>query len=127
LIEQILQSQIGTTKVDEIEVHTTEDGRFCYSTSDQYDEYFHINFGEKLIKNDPKASYCGIFDAGSTVRAIIYSGEQSKNKNAGAIAKAISEILGGSGGGNTRFAQGGGKDKSKKDEAIKKAKSMALE
>ncbi|MBM2852735.1 MAG: alanyl-tRNA synthetase, partial [Candidatus Nitrosotenuis sp.] len=96
-------------------------------TSDQYDEYFHISFGEKLIKNDPKASYCGIFDAGSTVRAIIYSGEQSKNKNAGAIAKAISEILGGSGGGNARFAQGGGKDKSKKDEAIKKAKSMVLE
>ena len=127
LIEQILQSQIGTTKVDEIEVHTTEDGRFYSTTSEQYDEYFHINFGEKLIKNDPKASYCGIFDAGSTVRAIIYSGEQSKNKNAGAIAKAISEIFGGSGGGNTRFAQGGGKDKSKKDEAIKKAKSMVLE
>jgi len=127
LLEQISQSPIGTSKVDEIEVHTTEAGRFCYSTSDQYDEYFHINFGEKLIKNDPKASYCGIFDTDSTVRAIIYSGEQSKNKNAGSIAKEISKILGGSGGGNTRFAQGGGKDKSKKDEAIKKAKSMALE
>jgi alanyl-tRNA synthetase len=127
LLDQISHSPIGTSKVDEIEVHTTEAGRFCYSTSDQYDEYFHISFGEKLIKNDPKASYCGIFDAGSTVRAIIYSGEQSKNKNAGAIAKAISEILGGSGGGNARFAQGGGKDKSKKDEAIKKAKSMVLE
>ncbi|MBM2852323.1 MAG: alaS [Candidatus Nitrosotenuis sp.] len=127
LLEQIMQSKIGTSKVDEIEIHTTESGRFCYSTSDQYDEYFHINFGEKLIKNDPKASYCGIFDDDSTVRAVIYSGEQSKNKNAGTIAKEISKILGGSGGGNARFAQGGGKDKSKKDEAIKKAKSMALE
>ncbi|MGQ0791341.1 MAG: alanine--tRNA ligase [Nitrosopumilaceae archaeon] len=127
LLEKIMQSKIGTSKIDEIEVHTTEAGRFCYSTSDQYDEYFHINFGEKLIKNDPKASYCGIFDEESTVRAIIYSGEQSKNKNAGAIAKEISKILGGSGGGNARFAQGGGKDKSKKDEAVKKAKSMALD
>jgi len=127
LLEQIMQSKIGTSKVDEIEIRTTEAGRFCYSTSDQYDEYFHINFGEKLIKNDPKASYCGIFDDDSTVRAIIYSGEESKNKNAGSIAKEISKILGGSGGGNERFAQGGGKDKSKKDEAIKKAKSMALE
>ena len=122
-----MQSQIGTTKVDEIEVHTTEDGRFYSTTSEQYDEYFHINFGEKLIKNDPKASYCGIFDVDSKVRAIIYSGEQSKNKNAGTIAKEISKILGGSGGGNARFAQGGGKDKSKKDEAVKKAKSMVLD
>ncbi|MGI0063405.1 MAG: alanine--tRNA ligase-related protein, partial [Nitrosopumilaceae archaeon] len=127
LLEQIVQSPMGISKVDEIEIYTTEAGRFCYSTSEQYDEYFHINFGEKLIKNDPKASYCGIFDADLTVRAIIYAGEQSKNKNAGAIAKEISKILGGSGGGNTRFAQGGGKDKSKKDEAIKKAKSMVLE
>lgn len=127
LLEEIMQSKIGTSKVDEIEIHTTEAGRFCYSTSDQYDEYFHINFGEKLIKNDPKASYCGIFDDDSTVRAIIYSGEHSKNKNAGTIAKEISKILGGSGGGNARFAQGGGKDKSKKDEAIKKAKSMVLD
>ncbi len=57
----------------------------------------------------------------------MYSGESSKNRNAGAIAKAVSEILGGSGGGNNRFAQGGGKNKSKKDEAIKKAKQMVLE
>ena len=100
---------------------------FCSTVSDQYDEYFHINFGEKLIKKYPKASYCGILETGPILRAIIYSGEDSKNKNAGAIAKAVSEILGGSGGGNNRFAQGGGKDKSKKDEAIKKAKQMVLE
>jgi alanyl-tRNA synthetase len=127
IIEQITQTFVGTAKIDEIIVETTEAGRFCSSTSDQYDEYFHINFGEKLIKIDPKASYCGLFDAGPTVRAIIYAGKSSKNKNADKIAKAVSEILGGSGGGNPLFAQGGGKDKSKKDEAIKKAKSMVLD
>ncbi len=127
LLEQIMQSKMGESKIEEIKVHTAEAGRFCYTTSDQYEEYFHINFGEKLIKRDPKSSYCGIFEDGSTVRAIIYVGEQSKNKNAGAIAKEVSVILGGSGGGNARFAQGGGKDKSKKDEAVKKAKSMVLD
>ena len=126
LIEQIIQST-GEATIDEISVTTTEAGRFCYTTSEKYDEYFHINFGEKLIKADPKFSYCGLFDAGPTVRAIIYAGESSKNNNAASIAKAVSDILGGAGGGNTRFAQGGGKDKSKTDEAIRKAKKMVLE
>ena len=41
--------------------------------SDQYDEYFHISFGEKLIKEDPRAaSYCGLFEDGDNIRAIIY-------------------------------------------------------
>jgi alanyl-tRNA synthetase len=127
ILEQIAQTKEGITTIEGIEVTTSDSGRFCSTTSDQYDEYFHINFGEKLIKNDSKASYCGIFEAGPTLRAIIYSGETTKNRNADAIAKAVSEILGGFGGGNNRFAQGGGKDKSKKDEAIKKAKQMVLE
>ena len=47
-------------------------------------------------------------------------GDQAANdKKAGDIAKIVSEILGGAGGGNQRFAQGGGKDKSKKNDAIK--------
>ncbi len=126
ILEQVTQATSDTT-IEDISVTVADSGMFCSSSSEHYDEYFHINFGEKLIKKDPKASYCGIFEAGSTLRAIVYSGESSKNKNAGAIAKAVSEILGGSGGGNNRFAQGGGKDKSKKDEAIKKAKQMVLE
>ena len=46
--------------------------------------------------------------------------------NAGEIAKEIASILGGSRG-DAKFAQGGGKDTSKKDEAIAKAKSMILD
>jgi len=72
-------------------------------------------------------TYVGIFEAGPTIRIIVYSGEEaSKCKNAGNIAKSMAEILGGAGGGDEKFAQGGGRDTSKKVEAINKAKSMML-
>jgi len=123
LLEQISQTSEG--KIDEILV---SGGKFYSTTAEQYDEYFHINFGEKLVKTNPRAIYCGIFEEKGTVRAIIHAGEEaSKAKKAGDIAKVVSQILGGSGGGNPRFAQGGGPDKSKKDDAINKAKSMVLE
>ena len=100
---------------------------FCSTTSEQYDEFFHISLGEKLIEKDPWMVYCGVFEDGDKIRAIIYSGEQVENdKKAGDIAKAMSEILGGAGGGSQRFAQGGGKDKSKKNNALEKAKAMVL-
>jgi len=130
LVENIIQSEIGSTIVDEIVVDITESGKpnFCCTTSDQYDEFFHIGLGEKLIEKDPWMVYCGIFEDGDKIRAIIYSGDQATNdKKAGDIAKIVSEILGGAGGGNQRFAQGGGKDKSKKNDAIEKVKSMVLE
>ncbi|MGY8730453.1 MAG: DHHA1 domain-containing protein, partial [Nitrosopumilus sp.] len=79
----------------------------------------------KLVAKDGTAAFCGIFEAGPTIRVMIFAGEQS-GVNAGNIAKEISSILGGSGGGDAKFAQGGGKDTSKKDAAIQKAKSMIL-
>jgi alanyl-tRNA synthetase len=122
ILEQILQA--GEGRVDEIAV---SGGRFYSTTADQYDEYFHINFGERLVKDNPWAVYCGIFESGGTIRAIVHAGEQASKKNkAGDIVQAVSQILGGSGGGSPRFAQGGGPDKSKKDDAVNKAKSMVL-
>ena len=119
LLEQISCGESGL--LEDIEIKTKK----CFTSSDQYDEYFHINFGKKLIKKEPSASYCGIFESGSTIRVIVYCGQKS-DQNAEQIAQEISSILGGSGGGDDKFAQGGGKDTSKKDEAIAKAKSMIL-
>ncbi len=129
LVENITACKIGTNNVDETIVIMTEPGKpnFCSAMSEQYDEFFHISLGEKLIEKDPWMVYCGVFEDGDKIRAIIYSGEQvGKDKKAGDIAKTVSEVLGGAGGGTQRFAQGGGKDKSKKNDAIEKAKTMVL-
>ncbi len=120
LLEQIISGQSGT--LDEIEVREKR----CFTTSKQYSQRFHVDFGKKLTFKEPKAAYCGIFEAGSTIRIIVYCGAES-GKNAEQIAREIAAILGGSSGGDSRFAQGGAKDTPKKDEAISKAKSMILE
>ena len=88
-------------------------------------DYFHQNFGKKLVAKDSGAAYCGIFESGPTIRVMVFAGIDS-GVNSGEIAREVASILGGSGGGDAKFAQGGGKDTSKKDQAIAKAKSMIL-
>ena len=122
LLEQILSDKLEEVKtLEEIEIKEKR----CVTSSDQYDEFFHINFGKKLVNKEPKSAYCSIFEAGPTVRVMVYCGEES-GRNAGEIARELSGILGGSGGGDAKFAQGGGKDTSKKDEVTARAKSMIL-
>ena len=119
LLEKVLAGESG--EMDGITVNN----KICFTSSDNYDDYFHQNFGKKLTSKDDTAAYCGIFEAGPTIRVMVFSGGNS-GVNAGEIAKEISTILGGSGGGDAKFAQGGGKDTSKKEQAIAKAKSMIL-
>ncbi len=126
LLEQVA-SLSDTTTIDEIEMTIQNSMKLCFTASSQYDEFFHTNFGKKLVKNNPNSIYVGIFESGPTIRIMAYCGDEAANsKNAGEIAKSVAEILGGAGGGDAKFAQGGGKDTSKKDEAIAKAKSMIL-
>ena len=125
LLEQIAKLA-STGIIDEIEINVSSI-KSCFTNSKQYDEFFHMNFGKKLVKENPNSVYVGIFESGPTIRVIAHSGDEaSKSKNAGNIAKSVAEILGGAGGGDAKFAQGGGKDTSKMDEAIAKAKSMIL-
>ena len=119
LLERILAGESGI--LEDIQV---KDKR-CLTVSEQYDEFFHINFGKKLVNSEPKSAYCGIFESGSTIHLVVYCGEES-GKKAGEIARELAKVLGGAGGGDAKFAQGGGKDISKKDEIINKAKSIIL-
>lgn len=48
----------------------------------------------------------------------------AKGYNAGEIVKQVARVTGGGGGGKAGFAQAGGKDKAKLDEALRLAKSM---
>jgi alanyl-tRNA synthetase len=113
-----------------ITMELTESGKanFCYSTSNNYDDIFHIGLGEVLCRADPTLIYCGLFEEGEKIRVIVYAGDKiSKEKSAGDVVKSVSEVLGGAGGGSPKFAQGGGTDKSKKEDAIKNVKAMIFE
>ena len=119
---------ISTIENITIELRESDKANFCYSTSNDYDDVFHIGLGEVLCKADPMLVYCGLFQDGEKIRVIVYAGEDiSKQKSAGEIVKCISQILGGAGGGSPKFAQGGGMDKSKIEDAIKNAKTMIFE
>jgi alanyl-tRNA synthetase len=91
-----------------------------YSTFDEeLDEDYHIAIGEKAIELDPSLLYVALLSKGQAIRVIVFAGEQARKKTkAGTVAKQVSATLGGSGGGNDRFGQGGGRSKDKVKEAL---------
>ncbi len=119
LLEKIISGE--SAESDGIETR----GKLCFASGGGYDDFFCQNFGKKIVAKDSAAAFCGIFEAGSTVRIMVFAGERS-GINAGEVARETASILGGSGGGDAKFAQGGGRDTSKKEQAIAKAKSMIL-
>ena len=130
IAKSLSECKEGISTIEDIIIELTESGKanFCYSTSNDYDDVFHIGLGEVLCKADPRLVYCGLFEEGEKIRVIVYAGDEiSKEKSAGEIVRSISQILGGAGGGSSKFAQGGGTDKSKKEDAIKNAKTVILE
>jgi alanyl-tRNA synthetase len=130
IAESLSDCKHGISIIEDITIELSESNKanFCYSTSNDYDDVFHIGLGEVLCKADPKLVYCGLFEQGEKIRVIVYAGDEiSKEKSAGEIVKSISQILGGAGGGSPKFAQGGGVNISKKEDAIKNVKSMINE
>jgi alanyl-tRNA synthetase len=97
-----------------------DSGVHLYATYDEeLDEEYHIAIGEKAIELDSQLVYLALISKGQGIRVIVFVGETARNKvKAGAIAKQISNKLGGSGGGDSRFGQGGGGSKEMIREAL---------
>ena len=130
IAKSLSECKEGISTIENITIELTKSGKpnFCFSISDDYDDIFHIGLGQVLCNTDPTMIYCGLFEEGEKIRVVVYAGDDiSKEKSAGEIVKSISKVLGGAGGGNPKFAQGGGIDKSKKEDAIKNAKAMIFE
>jgi len=91
-----------------------------FSTIDEeLDEEFHIAVGEQAIKLDSKMIYCALILKNDGIRIVAFAGTEAvKIKKAGDLVRDISKVLGGSGGGNDSFGQGGGKDISKLKDAL---------
>ncbi len=102
-----------------------DSGIHLYTTyEEELDDDYHITIGEKAIELDRNLVYIALISKGPGIRVIVFVGEAACNKvKAGSIAKQVSNKLGGSGGGDNRFGQGGGRSK----EMIKEAFLLAEE
>ncbi|MDQ3806608.1 MAG: alanine--tRNA ligase-related protein, partial [Thermoproteota archaeon] len=104
-----------------------DSGIHLYTTFDEelYDDY-HIAVGEKAIEFDKDLVYVALISKGQGIRVIVFVGESAcKKVKAGAIAKQVATKLGGSGGGDYRFGQGGGKSKDRIKEALLLAEEVS--
>ncbi|MEM4274375.1 MAG: alanine--tRNA ligase [Candidatus Nitrosocaldaceae archaeon] len=92
------------------------------------DENYHITLGEKAIEYDPSLIYLALIKKDSSIKIVTFVGKSAREKiNAASITKEISKILGGSGGGNERFGQGGGKFIEAYKEALEAAENMVYD
>jgi alanyl-tRNA synthetase len=86
---------------------------FSSAFEEGLDSEYHMVVGDRLARSSPTLIYIAIFDENSRVRIMVFCGDgaQRLGVKAGDIAKDISKAVGGSGGGDSRFGQGGSTQK----------------
>ncbi len=96
------------------------------SMSESLGEEFHVIIGEQAINSEPRLIYCGFTVMDKSVRIYVFCGEEAQKKGVGAdrLVRDVAKTLGGSGGGDARFGQGGGKQIIKIKEAGETVKSI---
>jgi alanyl-tRNA synthetase len=110
----------------------SSDGTKFYTVSDdELDDEYCIAIGEKSIEIDPSLIYIALISKGHGMRVVVFVGKKARQKiKAGIIAKQISTQLGGSGGGDDKFGQGGAgsneRSKDKIEEALLSAEELVM-
>ena len=89
----------------------SSDGIKLFSTYDEeLGEDYYISLGETATQSDPFLIFVALIGKGQGIRVITFAGEVARKRiKAGDLAHRLSQTLGGSGGGNAAFGQGGGK------------------
>ena len=122
LLKELIELKLEKISSKAIQIKDVE----LYFNSDyDLDEEYHIELGKSSIMNEPKLIYVGLANKGKMVKVFVFVGKEaiSKGIRAGEIVKEASKIVGGSGGGDSRFGQGGGENVKK----IKDVKETVLQ
>ena len=116
------------TSVSKTARHFTNENIKVYSIYDEeLDDDYHIAIGEKSIELDPSLIYVALISKEQGLRVIVFAGEYARKKiKAGIIANRVSIELGGSGRGNDRFGQGGGRFKDKITDSLKLVEELVI-
>lgn len=83
---------------------------YLSATTDEWlDGDYHVLLGDKVTKSDPSIVYVALFAENNRFRIIVFCGQEAQNAGvrAGNLSREIASKIGGSGGGDGRFAQGG--------------------
>ncbi|MGC2670130.1 MAG: DHHA1 domain-containing protein, partial [Candidatus Nitrosopolaris sp.] len=118
---------IAKSVSEEAKQLSSDGTKFYHVRDNEMDEEYHISVGEKSIESDPSLIYVAFISKGEGIRVIVFVGEQAQKKiKAASIARQISVQLGGSGGGDSRFGQGGGRFKDKISTALVSVEELVL-
>jgi alanyl-tRNA synthetase len=119
--QRSLLRRVAPLLIDEAlkEAKGVGDIRVFVDPSTDLDEEVYIALGEELIRREPRMVYVAFRVADSSVRLYVFAGEVARRMGvkAGILARAVAKAVGGSGGGDDRFAQGGGKAVDRVDQA----------
>jgi alanyl-tRNA synthetase len=122
-LPSVMQSIASDAKI------ISREGFRLYSTyDDELKEDYYISLGETATESDPYLIFVALLGKGQGVRVITFVGSEARKRiNAGDIARRLSRKLGGSGGGNDAFGQGGGRFKDKIREMMSSLEEMVSE
>ena len=98
--------------VDKIPASAEKIGKILLyvSSEEGMEDEFYVTTGEEAISKIPNLVYLGVANVDGKARLFIFCGKEAQNYGikAGDLVKTTAKTFGGSGGGDARFAQGGG-------------------